>query len=83
MPFRAVENGVPMVRDDSNGTSEVIDGFGRVLAEGPVYAPAIVDAVVPLGNGSGTLFTKLGDWFAWACIVYFAAAVYGPVRRKA
>lgn len=82
MPFRAVENGVPMVRDDSDGRSEVIDGHGRILAIGPLYASAIVDAVVPLGSGEGTLFTRLGDWFAYACILYFVVVlVYGSAQK--
>lgn len=71
MPFRAVENAVPMVRDDSNGTSEVIDSYGRVLAIGPLYAPSTVMSDVPLGNGDGTFFTRAGDWFAYLCITYF------------
>jgi apolipoprotein N-acyltransferase len=75
MPFRAVENGVPMVRDDSNGTSEVIDGHGRILDKGPVYSSAIVEASVPLGNGRGTLFTRVGDWFAYLCIGGFIVLV--------
>jgi len=82
MPFRAVENGVPMVRDDSNGTSEIIDGHGRILGKGPIYASDIVEASVPLGDSHGTLFTRLGDWFAYLCIGGFVALVVAG-RRSA
>lgn len=71
LPFRAVENGVPFVRSDPNGLSQVIDSHGRVLAQGPLYKSAIVSATVALGNGHGTFFTWVGDWLAWLCVAAF------------
>jgi apolipoprotein N-acyltransferase len=71
LPFRAVENGVPFVRSDPNGLSQVIDGHGRVLAQGPLYRSAVVSATVALGNGRGTFFTRTGDWLAWLCVAAF------------
>jgi apolipoprotein N-acyltransferase len=73
LPFRAVENGTPFVRSDPNGLSQVIDGHGRVLAQGPLYRSAIVSATVVLGTGRGTFFTRTGDWLAWLCVAGFVA----------
>ena len=81
MPFRAVENGVPIVRDDSNGTSEIIDDHGRILAIGPVYKSDIVQASLPLGSGKGTLFTRLGDWFAYLCI-FWVVVTFVRIQRS-
>ena len=69
LPFRAVENGVPFVRSDPSGLSQVIDKYGRVVAQGALYRPEIVSGAVTLGSGRGTLFTRAGDWLAWLCIL--------------
>lgn len=70
MPFRAVENRVSLVRAEPGGLSQIVDPTGRVLAVAPMYRPAVVCANVPLGNNSGTLFTRLGDWFAWGSVAF-------------
>ncbi len=48
-PFRAVENRVPFVRCESNGLAQIVDGYGRIVKEGPLYSPAILVADVPIG----------------------------------
>lgn len=72
LPFRAVENHVPIVRADPNGCSQVIDARGRILAQGGLFRPEAVVAEVALGDGRGTPYSRLGDWFAHLC-----AAVVG------
>ena len=81
LPFRAVENGVPFVRADSNGLSQIVDAHGRILAQSPLYAPDVLVANVLLGTGKGTLFTRCGDWLAYGCLM---GAVCGflNVRRR-
>lgn len=69
LPFRAVENRIPIVRCDANGMSQVIDASGRVLAEGAFFQPQVVDAEVALGDGKGTFFSRSGDWLAYLCLV--------------
>ncbi len=69
LPFRAVENGVPFVRADSNGLSQIVDAHGRIVAQSPLYAPDVLVADVPLGTGKGTLFTRCGDWLAFGCLL--------------
>ncbi len=82
LPFRAVENAVPFVRADSNGLSQIVDANGQVLAQSPLYQPDVLVAVVPLGDGRGTFFTRWGDWLAYLCL---PAAIFGLIsafRRK-
>lgn len=45
--FRAVENGLPMVRAANTGVSAVIDPFGQVMAELPLDQPGVIDALLP------------------------------------
>ena len=68
LPFRAVENHVPFVRSDSNGRSQVVDAYGRMVGVSPLYAPDILVRDVPLGDGRGTPFTRWGDWLAYLCL---------------
>lgn len=68
LPFRAVENRVPFVRADSNGASQVIAADGRIVAQGPLWAPGVVAGSVLPGDGRGTFFTRFGDRFAYGCV---------------
>jgi apolipoprotein N-acyltransferase len=67
--FRAVENGVPMVRATRWGLSAAVDPLGRVLAEVDPFIPGdhVMVAQVPVG-GVRTIYARFGDWFAWLCV---------------
>lgn len=77
LPFRAVENRVPFVRSDSNGTSQIIESNGQVVQQSPLWATDVCLGTVGLGDGHGTLFSRWGDWFAWLCVLFFTA---GTIR---
>jgi apolipoprotein N-acyltransferase len=66
--FRAVENGVPIVRLAS-GISSAFDPWGRVLALSEYFAPGdrTMTAQVPIGH-VWTLYPYIGDLFAWCCV---------------
>lgn len=68
--MRGVENGFAVVRSAFNGLETVSDAQGRVLARASTAQPGMVrlSAKVPLGPGP-TLYTRIGDVFAWACVV--------------
>jgi apolipoprotein N-acyltransferase len=83
--FRAIENGVPLVRGAASGLSGAFDPWGRVLAVSDFFAAGdrTMTAQIPMGRVP-TLYAKTGDLFAWLCVaglvVALAAAV--PVRRS-
>ena len=56
-----------------------MDAHGRILAQSPLYAPDVLVATVPLGSGSGTFFTRWGDWLAYARLVGAIAGGIGPL----
>ena len=67
--LRSIENGYSLVRIDYNGVSAAFDPYGRVLAmldttPGRAYT-MLVD--VPI-KGVPTLYSRIGDLFAWICI---------------
>lgn len=84
LPFRAVENGVPFVRSDSNGLSQIVDAEGRILGQSPIFTPDVLVGEVALGDGQGTFFTRFGDWLAYLClgVVIAPFVIRFGVRRK-
>lgn len=75
--FRAVENGLPLLRCANNGITCWIDGHGRVRqifhdSSGSEYGHGFMTAEIPLLQTSGksppTFYNRHGDWFGWACV---------------
>ena len=76
--FRAVENGVPLLRCCNNGVTCWIDSRGVVRqvfrdANGSIYGPGIMTAETPLlfpgEKRTPTFYNLHGDWFGWGCVV--------------
>jgi apolipoprotein N-acyltransferase len=85
--FRAIEQGFSLVRHTSGGLSAAYDHQGRRLAATDEYQAAenVLVAQVPT-KGVRTIYSRLGDWFAWFCLAgvawsAFRAATAGR-RRK-
>lgn len=69
--MRGVENGFAVVGAATNGLATASDDRGRLIASkmNSPAGPAIIVADLPLGTGP-TLYTRIGDVFAWACVVF-------------
>jgi apolipoprotein N-acyltransferase len=85
--FRAIENGVPLVRAAASGLSAAVDPWGRVLSMSDFYAAGdrTMTAQVPIGR-IPTLYARTGDWFSWLCVAGLAAmlavALIGTAQRS-
>lgn len=68
--FRAIEQGVNLIRQTSQGLSAAFDYQGRRLAAMDHFQTADYAMVseVPT-KGVRTMYSRFGDWFAWACVV--------------
>ena len=82
--FRAVENRRTLLRATNTGISAVISPTGKVQMESSIFEPAILVVNAPLLKKM-TTYTKLGDWFAIACVAYMflgiaAVIVFGRKR---
>jgi len=82
LPFRAVENGVPFVRADSNGLSQIVDAQGRIVGQSPLFTPDVLVGDVALGDGQGTFFTRSGDWLAYACLLVVCGSLLARFRPQ-
>jgi apolipoprotein N-acyltransferase len=77
--FRAVEEGLPMVRAANAGISGVIDAYGRVQAATELNAIAVLDHGLPVALPEPTLFAKLGNWIL--IILLAATAILAGLAR--
>ena len=80
--YRAIEEGLPMVRATPTGVSAVIDAYGRVvpgklIGEGGYGA---IDAELPLALAPTTFESYGAACFAGMLTVSFASAVWGRLR---
>lgn len=91
--FRAVENGLPLVRCANNGLTCWVDSFGRIhdaYFDGTkdIYKAGFKVVELPLPaldvRRIATFYHIHGEWFAWGCSVLTLAGLV-PIlsRRKA
>ena len=88
--FRAVENGLPLVRCSNNGVTGWIDTHGRIREilrdrSGSEYAAGALTVEIPLRATTEkiapTFYQQHGDWFAWSC-VFITLVALALNRRK-
>lgn len=76
--FRAVENGVPLLRVCNNGLTCWFDAAGRMRAlfrdaHASEYGPGFVHWRVTFAPAAGrpaTLYHEVGDRFGWTCVIW-------------
>lgn len=83
--FRAIENGCALVKPNGNGLTAAFDQQGRVLSQLNYFQTEdenIMFADVPT-QVANTLYTQIGDSFAWLCLICIAAVfAMMPFQRK-
>jgi apolipoprotein N-acyltransferase len=88
--FRAIENGLPLVRCANNGLTCWVDPEGAMH---DVYFPGTTDIYgvgfklveVPLSGGqkrNPTFYHQHGDWFGWGCLGLSTVVVLWQLRRQ-
>jgi apolipoprotein N-acyltransferase len=82
--FRAIENGITVIRQADLGFSIVTDPYGRTLAAMDHFAASdrTMVAQVPT-KGVRTIYSVIGDLFGWLSAVGFAAvAIWAVIRWR-
>ncbi len=78
--MRAIEDGRYMVRSANTGISGIVDPYGRVLLETPIYEAAAV-----VGDArfirERTIYARTGDVFAYASVILSIGALAVSRRR--
>jgi len=91
--FRAVENGLPLVRCTNNGLTCWVDQNGRLHdvyfpGSDDIYQPGFKLSKIPLRAAGQTLrltsYTRFGDVFGWTCVGITAVALLrqGILQRR-
>jgi len=85
--FRAVENGIPLVRCCNNGVTCWIDEHGRVReifrdTHGSVYGAGALTIDLPLQSHAQTFYNRHGDWFGWSCVAITGILFAAKIRRR-
>ena len=80
--YRAIEQGLPIVRSTPTGVSAVIDAYGRTLpgARLPIGVQGIIDRPLPPAL-EPTFFERVGDLMFWVLTICGLACAV-PLRRR-
>jgi apolipoprotein N-acyltransferase len=78
--MRAIETGRYLVRSANTGISGIVDPYGRVLARTEIYQPAVVVGEARFLHTT-TVYTRIGDAFAYASVVATVALIVLSRRR--
>ncbi len=79
--LRAVEQGLPLVRDANSGISAVIDPVGRILGQLPLNSEDVLDSELPVALAR-TPYATFGE-IGFAILLGFSAvlALVGKLKR--
>lgn len=77
--MRAVENRRWLLRATNDGITAAIDPAGRITARFPMYQLTSGRVMYRYEDGR-TLYTLVGDWFAWGCLIAAAVALFVSQR---
>lgn len=80
--LRAIEHGLPLVRATNTGLSGYVLPTGETHLLSPPYVEtaAVLSVPVPL-QYRPTLYTLLGEWFAWVCLGLSLALGFWAYRK--
>lgn len=82
VPFRAVENGVAVIRAANTGISAIVEPSGRIGPTLGLFERGVLSASIPV-RLDRTFYSRYGDLFAGSCFI-LAVAILGAtlwVRR--
>jgi len=78
--LRAIEQGLPLVRSANNGTSAIIDGYGRLIVALPLGEAGVIDGLLPQAIVP-TLYSTLPH-LPLAGIFYLLATASGLLTKR-
>jgi apolipoprotein N-acyltransferase len=85
--FRAIENGVYLIRCGNSGITCIIDPRGRVVArvsdtsgKESFVRGVLTGEILPLSPG--TVYTRLGDWFPGVCGLVAAVFILAALFKR-
>jgi len=81
--LRAVENGFSILRPTSDGITAAVDPYGRIMGQVDYFVSNTFNMITILPvERVNTLYTAIGDWLAWMCLIFSAALISITLFRK-
>src|SRR6201999_4619041 len=80
--YRAIEEGLPIIRATPTGVSAVIDAEGRPLQTLALGKQGVIDAPLPGARLHPTAFARFGETAFWVMIALSASALAPAARRR-
>ncbi len=81
--FRAVEQGLPLVRAANNGISAIVDPYGRITARLGLDDIGVVDGGLPAAIAQRPLYARIGDAPLLAFAMLSLLAAFVALLRRA
>lgn len=82
--FRAIEEGIPVIRAANTGISAVINAYGETLEQQPLSTRGTIESKLPLPAPERTLFSHFGNVIFFIFIAAtFGCALILDIRSKA
>jgi apolipoprotein N-acyltransferase len=80
---RSVETRRYLIRATNTGISAIIDPVGRIVEETEIFKQTNLEGKVAILDGKNTLYTRIGDLFPLACLVFWIGYAFsGKLRRN-
>ena len=70
--FRAIEEGIPVIRSTNTGISAVISPYGDVVSESPLYEDYVQETYLPYSTATPTLYARSKDLVFFVMLILFA-----------
>ena len=80
--MRGVENRIYMVRAANSGISAFIDPTGRIISRTALFETAVLTETIRLRTGGFTVFTQIGRYFPFTCLVISVIVIAVILVRK-
>jgi apolipoprotein N-acyltransferase len=82
LPFRAVENRVPIIRAANTGVSGFVTAVGTIKKTTPLFETLWISESITVPPTQDTFYKRFGDLFAYLCIAVTGAGIYLSMQRK-
>jgi len=81
--LRAVENGFSLLRPTSDGITAAVDPYGRIMGQVDYFVSSTFNMITILPvERVNTLYTAVGDWLAWMCLIFSLFFLFYVFLRK-
>lgn len=80
--FRAIEEGIPVIRSTNTGISAIIDSYGHIVSETPLYQDFVQTEYLPSPAKSPTIYAVYKDKLFLTCLILLLIPSIFRLRRN-